>query len=138
VFDSVDKYYNNFPGWAVDNVTVAPASSGQPLAALAIEPSAPRSLAELISVFNVPNPVRDVHTTTFVIRGVEAEKIRVEVYDLAGRLVWRGEGLGNELSWGTQDLTGLPLANGVYLWRVWVKVGEEWVASAIQKLVILR
>jgi hypothetical protein len=62
----------------------------------------------------------------------------VEAYDLAGRLVWQGEGLGNELTWGTQDLTGLPLANGVYLWRVWVKVGEEWVVSAIQKLVILR
>ena len=138
VFDSVDKYYNNFPGWAVDNVTVAPASSGQPLAALAIEAAAPRSLAELISVFNVPNPVRDVHTTTFVVRGVEAEEIRVEVYDLTGRLVWQGEGLGNELSWGTQHLRGLPLANGVYLWRVWVRVGEEWVASAIQKLVILR
>ena len=138
VFDSVDQYYNDFRGWAVDNVTVAPASSGQPLATFAIEPSGPRSLAELISVFNVPNPVRDVHTTTFVVRGVEAEKIRAEVYDLAGRLVWQGEGLGNELSWGTQDLTGLPLANGVYLWRVWVKVGEEWVVSAIQKLVILR
>ena len=138
VFDSVDQYYNDFRGWAVDNVTVAPASSGQPLATFAIEPSGPRSLAELISVFNVPNPVRDVHTTTFVVRGVEAEKIRVEVYDLAGRLVWQGEGLGNELTWGTQDLTGLPLANGVYLWRVWVKVGEEWVVSAIQKLVILR
>jgi hypothetical protein len=67
----------------------------------------------------------------------------MEVYVTGGslrlsRLVWQGEGLGNELTWGTQDLTGLPLANGVYLWRVWVKVGEEWVVSAIQKLVILR
>jgi len=136
VVNSVDKYY--FPRWVVDNVTVTQASSGQLLATLAIKLPAPRSWVELISVCDVPNPVRDVRATTFEIRGIEAEKIRVEVYDLAGRLVWQGEGLGNELCWGTQDLTGLPLANGVHLWRVWVKVGEEGVASAIQKVVIFR
>jgi len=91
-----------------------------------------------ISFFNVPNPVRDVHTTTFVVRGVEAERIRVEVYDLTGKLVWKGEALGNELTWHTEDLTGLPLANGVYLYKVYVKVGEAWIVSDVKKLVILR
>ena len=138
VFDSVDKYYNNFPGWAVDNITVAPAISGQPLSALAVVESAPRSPTELVSVFNVPNPVRDVQTTRFIVRGVEAERIRVEVYDLTGRLVWQNEASGNEIVWHTQDLTGLPLANGVYLYKVFVLYGGEWIASAIQKLVILR
>jgi hypothetical protein len=62
----------------------------------------------------------------------------VEVYDLTGKLVWQGEDSGNELTWHTEDLTGLPLANGVYLCKVLVKVGETWIASDVQKLVILR
>ncbi|MCS7241027.1 MAG: T9SS type A sorting domain-containing protein [Candidatus Bipolaricaulota bacterium] len=90
------------------------------------------------SVFNHPNPVRDVHTTTFVVRGVEADLIRVEVYDLTGRLVYVGEAAGNELVWHTQDLLGRYLANGVYLYKVLVKVGDTWIVSDIQKIVILR
>ena len=86
----------------------------------------------------VPNPVQDVHTTVFTALGVEAEEIKVEVYDLTGRLVWKGEAEGNELPWDTRDLTGLPLANGVYLYLVYVKVEGEWIASNVQKLVILR
>lgn len=141
VFDSVDKWYNGFTGWLVDNIKVekAPAAGAQPLSALALTESLrPRDMASMISVINIPNPVRDVHTTTFLVRGVEAERVRVEVYDLTGRLVWRGEAEGNEVVWHTEDLTGLPLANGVYLYKVYVKVGGEWVVTNIQKLVILR
>ena len=135
VFDSVDKYYNTFRGWLVDNVKVVEDTSTGPASLALSLPSAP---PREISFFNVPNPVRDVHTTTFVVRGVEAERIRVEVYDLAGKLVWKGEALGNELTWHTEDLTGLPLANGVYLYKVYVKVGEAWIVSDVRKLVILR
>ena len=88
--------------------------------------------------FNYPNPITDVHTTTFTVRGVEAEAIRVEIYDLAGRLVWEGEAPGNELAWHTQDLSGRYLANGVYLYVVYVKVGDTWIRSGIQKLAIYR
>jgi hypothetical protein len=73
-----------------------------------------------------------------VVRGVEAETIRVEVYDISGRLVWEGESLGNELPWHTEGIDGLPLANGVYIYRVYVEVNGDWIASGIQKLVILR
>jgi hypothetical protein len=134
VFDSVDKYNNNYVGWLIDYVKVVRTTSGSPLSILSVPEVKPRE----ISFFNVPNPVRDVHTTTFVVRGVEAERIRVEVYDLAGKLVWKGEALGNELTWHTEDLTGLPLANGVYLYKVYVKVGEAWIVSDVKKLVILR
>jgi len=136
VFDSVDKYYNRFRGWLVDNVKVVEDTGTGP-ASVAL--SLPSALArEGFTVFNVPNPVRDVHTTTFVVRGVEAERIRVEVYDLTGKLVWKGEALGNELTWHTEDLTGLPLANGVYLYKVYVEVGEAWIVSDVRKIVILR
>jgi hypothetical protein len=141
-FDSVDKWYNAFTGWLVDNIKVlkAPTDGAQPLSSFAASLQAlrPRDLAELLTVRNVPNPVTDVHTTTFVVRGVEAERIKVEIYDLAGRLVWVGEASGNELEWHTDDLTGVYLANGVYLYKVYVKVGGEWIISQVQKLVILR
>jgi predicted MPP superfamily phosphohydrolase len=93
---------------------------------------------ETITMRAVPNPVQDVHTTVFTALGAEAEEIKVEVYDLTGRLVWKGEAEGNELPWDTRDLTGLPLANGVYLYLVYVKVEGEWIVSDVQKLVILR
>jgi hypothetical protein len=51
--------------------------------------------------------------------------------------VWEGEALGNELLWHTQDLSGLPLANGVYLYRVVVEAwGRQEVVQG--KVVILR
>lgn len=135
VFDSIDRYNNAYVGWLVDEVCVTKATSGSPLPASVLPTAAPR---DAFSVFNYPNPVRDVHTTTFAVRGVDAEAMRVEIYDLAGRLVYKAEAPGNELVWHTQDLTGLPLANGVYLYKVYVKVGGAWIATEIQKLVILR
>ena len=136
VFDSVDRFYNNYVGWLIDNVKVIKASSGSSLPTSSLMPTV--AARGEVTFQNIPNPVRDVHTTTFVVRGVEAERIRVEVYDLTGKLVWKGEGLGNELTWHTEDLTGLPLANGVYLYKVYVKVGEAWIVSDTRKLVILR
>lgn len=140
VFDSVDKWYNSSLGWIVDNIRVdkAPTAGAKPLSALAIAPAVVEPRGVTISFFNFPNPVRDVHTTTFTVRGVEADRIKVEIYDLAGRLVYTNEVPGSELVWHTQDLTGLPLANGVYLYKVYVKVGETWVVSGVQKLTVLR
>jgi len=140
VFDSIDGRYNNYRGWAVDNVVVRPAPTGAPASILPMveDEFDITDIRSALMVANIPNPVRDVHTTTFVVTGMDVDAIRVEVYDLTGRLVYRGEALGNELTWHTEDLTGLPLANGVYLYVVYVKVGEDWIATEPQKLVILR
>ena len=138
-FNSVNRYNNNFPGWAIDNLIVrVPETAPAALEVTDIGDNVDNIVPETITVYNYPNPVKDVHTTTFVVEGVDAELIRVEVYDLTGKLVWKGEGSGNELTWHTEDLTGLPLANGVYLYKVFVKVGETWIASDVRKLVILR
>ena len=94
----------------------------------------PREFSFLV----LPNPIRDVHTATFVVRGTEADLIRVEVYDLSGRLVWQGEAPGSRLVWHTEDLVGNYLANGVYLYVIRVKVGDSWIHSGIQKLAIYR
>jgi hypothetical protein len=137
VFDSVDRFYNNYVGWLIDNVKVTKESAAVAKALPALLIPMAQARGEIVFLC-LPNPVRDVHTATFAVRGVEAERIRVEVYDLAGKLVWKGEALGNELTWHTEDLTGLPLANGVYLYRIYVKVGEGWLFSGMQKVVILR
>mgnify|MGYP003880843077 CR=1 FL=1 len=135
VFDSVDEKHNGYLGWVVDNIWVRKAASGAPLSPAGVVHPPSRGM---ITVRAVPNPIRDVHTTTFTVRGVDVEAIRVEVYDLSGRLVWQGEALGDELLWHTEDLLGRYLANGVYLYRAYVKVGGEWLVSELQKLAILR
>lgn len=138
VFDSVDRHNNGFVGWLVDNILVTAADSGVPLPCLAMGPASLDRDGTGISFFNYPNPVRDVHTTTFAVRGVEAEAIRVEVYDLSGRLVYTAEVAGSELVWHTQDQLGRYLANGVYLYRVHAKVAGTWISSELQKVAIFR
>lgn len=113
--------------------------------AMGIElPPPPPSLPEgagQIRVVPVPNPIRDVKTTTFRVLGVcpcAVQALRVEIYDLAGRLVWEGEIQGSELAWHTEGFDGLPLANGVYLYKAYVKVNGEWIPTGVGKVVVLR
>jgi hypothetical protein len=141
-FDSVDRMFNGFPGWAVDNVSIKNywCVPWFPLSGpLKIHPDAlPRDPTELLSVLNIPNPVRDVDTTTFVVRGIDIEAIRVQVFDLNETLVFEGEAEGSELVWHTVNDLGEYLANGVYFYRALVKVEDTWVTTKFQKLVILR
>jgi len=93
------------------------------------------------NVINEPNPVQDVHTTTFKVVGPAAayvEAMRVKIFDASGRLVYEAEAEGPELEWHTQDLTGAYLANGVYLYRVEVKVAGNWIITEVKKLAIYR
>jgi len=92
-------------------------------------------------VVNYPNPITDVHTTTFRVLGPMAglvEEIQVRIFDLSGRLVWQGSAAGAELEWHTDDLAGQYLANGVYLYQVQVKVAGEWITTGLRKLAIYR
>jgi hypothetical protein len=55
--------------------------------------------------------------------------LRVRVYDLRGRLVWRsdlrvGQPGDNAVTWRGVDLAGEPAAGGVYLYR-WVAGGRD-------------
>jgi hypothetical protein len=94
-----------------------------------------------LKVVAYPNPIRDVHTATFQARGtlaVEVEEIRVQIYDLSGRLVWENAALGSELDWHTDSLSGDYLANGIYLYRVQVRIGGNWINQDIGKIAVLR
>ena len=139
-FDSIDRFYNEYPGWAIDNVEMLNADcvslfNPQALSMSDERMPAPRSQ---ISVTNVPNPITDVHTTIFTVRGVDVEVMKIQIFDLSGALVYEEEVAGNELEWHTDSNYGEYLANGVYLYRALVKVGGEWAETSIQKLVILR
>jgi len=141
VFDSLNRYNNNFPGWAVDNIMILPRellSAGIPLAEEYVEEFEPLDEEEPFFVLTVfPNPVTG-RTVVFGVDGVEAEALQVEVYDLGGRLVYKAETLGGQLTWDTLDFLGQPVANGVYLVLAKVKVDGEWLAADLQKILILR
>ena len=94
-----------------------------------------------LRVVNIPNPLTTELATTFWVQGVclcIVQGLRVEVYDLAGRLVWQGETDIPGLPWFTHDTLGEYLSNGVYLYRAQVKISGEWVTTPQGKLVILR
>ena len=106
-------------------------------------PGSPISLQTDELVFgNSPNPVTDIHTTTFEVKGAAAalvDAIKVQIFDLSGRLVYEsGEIRGKSLDWHTENHYGDILANGVYLYKMYAKIGDEWIESKTRKLVILR
>jgi len=107
------------------------------------QPPAPPALpgptsVDKLQIVNAPNPIRDVHTTTFKVMGGFVEAIRVQIYDLSGQLVFEDENPGNELNWHTENLDGENLANGVYLYQVSVKIAGQWNVTKVQKLAIYR
>jgi hypothetical protein len=107
-------------------------------------PTMPKNLAAAMDasgliVYNEPNPIRDVHTTTFkVMSALPIDAICVEIFNQAGQLVFTDEQLGAELDWHTDNDYGEYLANGVYLYRVSAKVSGQWVVTSVRKLAIYR
>ena len=90
---------------------------------------------------HVPNPITDVHTARFGVKGAAAalvEAIKVQIFDLSGRLVYEDEEAGASLAWHTDSSFDEYLANGVYLYKLYALVNGEWVASKTKKLAILR
>jgi hypothetical protein len=90
---------------------------------------------------NSPNPIRDVHTTTFYVQGRGADlvsAIRVQIFDQGGQLVYEATEEGASLDWHTDNDYGEYLANGVYLYKLYVRVNDAWIVSDVRKLAILR
>ncbi|MCK4355890.1 right-handed parallel beta-helix repeat-containing protein, partial [Candidatus Bipolaricaulota bacterium] len=101
----------------------------------------PLAVPDEVTVVAYPNPIRDVNTATFQVMGTlaaQVEEIRVQIYDLSGRLVWEDATLGSELDWHTDSLSGDYLANGIYLYRVQVRIGGSWINQDIGKIAVLR
>ncbi len=105
-------------------------------------PPAFKPSAATLTFGNSPNPVVDVHTTIFEVKGAAAylvDTIKVQIFDLSGRLVYSsGEIAGTSVDWHTENDYGETLANGVYLYRMYANIGGEWIESKTKKLAILR
>jgi len=137
LFDSVDKWYNDYIGWLVDNLKIESATTGSPIPPMSLR-SDPRDPSESLDLRNVPNPITDVHTTTFMVRSEGVEAMRIEIYDLSGKLVFSKEVPSNELVWHTDNDFGEYLSNGIYIYRAYVLMNGDWVETDFRKLVILR
>jgi hypothetical protein len=140
VFDSVDRWYNSYFGWMIDNISICWAETGGPINPIyaTLGEADRRSTAEELSVRNFPNPVTDVNTTTFSVRGVGVEAIRIQIYDLNETLVFEQETVGSDLVWHTDNDYGEYVANGIYFYRAYAKIGGEWIQTKFEKIVILR
>ncbi len=104
-------------------------------------PPAPAAGAVDLVFTNIPNPITDVHTTTFVVTGPMSalvEVIKVQIFDLSGRLVYEREEVGTNFDWHTINNDGEFLANGAYLYKIYALIDGEWVESETRKLAILR
>ncbi len=92
-----------------------------------------------------PSPARE--TVTFYLyhnRPESTVKVTILVYDMMGRLHWRGEeqgvsGYGNPLTveWNLQNGKGAHLRPGVYIYRAAISTNNSKEATDAKKLIIL-
>ena len=88
-----------------------------------------------------PNPVDDIHTTTFSVKGtLPVDQIRVRIYNFSGNEVFDSGWGPNDLDWHLENSGGGVLANGVYYYRIEVLfVGQdEPVLTGIGKVAVYR
>ena len=83
------------------------------------------SVLDVAEFYAGPSPFENDTTFGFVGTGV-ASVFSVEIYDLAGNMVWAQE-LANatEIVWNGSDFTGAMLANGAYIYVIMATDGTE-------------
>jgi hypothetical protein len=98
---------------------------------------------KLLYVYNYPNPFSEKTFFTFKLTQTPDE-LKIRIYTLAGRLVReivKHEGELNYdfniIEWDGKDEDGSSIANGIYLYKVIIKKGNE-VVTATQKLAVIR
>lgn len=97
-----------------------------------ISPPPPPNAALMQSIeLNAISTAQGVLFEASGISGIEA--LSVEVFNLAGELVYAGSAQGASLNWSAQGV-----ANGVYLYVPQVKIGADWLSLGLNKLLILR
>ncbi len=98
---------------------------------------------KILDTYNYPNPFRDDTHFTFRLTNVP-EELYIKVYTVAGRLIRKLEvdrtNLKtdfNHIPWDGRDEDGDLIANGVYLYRIYAKSGDE-TFKVTQKLAVVR
>ena len=129
--------------FGIDDVAVVLNGAGKGLPILSghepLPPTFSNGEFEVFSVGNYPNPVRDVHTTRFTVKGTGIDEIRITIYDQSGSLVFDSDWQPNGYDWHVESNLGETLANGVYIYVVAVKgVNGELKVINSQKLAVYR
>ena len=98
---------------------------------------------ELQRVYNYPNPFSDGTYFTFILTQVPDE-VKIKIYTIAGRLIKEFRLSQEELTtnfnrifWDGKDEDGDLVGNGVYLYKVIAKKGDQ-IQTTIQKLAVVR
>lgn len=99
--------------------------------------------AELLDVYNYPNPFSTNTHFTFILTQIPDE-VFIRIFSIAGRLIKTIKVPASNLStnfnkvfWDGKDEDGDEIANGVYIYKMSLKKGEK-TKSITQKLAILR
>ncbi len=99
--------------------------------------------AKLLYVYNYPNPTSGETHFTFKLTQIPDE-MKIKIYTIAGRLIKEIKIPAIDLSydfnkiyWDGRDEDGDIIANGVYLYKVILTVGDK-TEDVIQKLAIVR
>jgi len=127
--------------FCIDDIAVARGPGVLSVSGLAGDSPSSESFSEfrVDSVSNIPNPVTDIHTTRFEVKGVGIDEIRVMIYDQNGSLVFDSDWQLNGYNWHVETIAGETLANGVYLYKVMVRgVNGQVIVTEIEKLAVYR
>lgn len=136
--DVVLRFFDSPGGSEPVPAGLQPRGAPPSMAANSAEEETDQPLSAL-RIVSVPNPTGDV--TVFEVRGTctcRIDGLRIEVYDLSGQQVWAGHSASAELPWDTNDTSGEPLPNGIYLAVALVRVDGRWESAPVWKLAIVR
>ena len=103
-------------------------------------PPVPSAEVDHVRTTAYPNPVIEKKEVTFSIQATDVERAKVTIMNSAGIEVYSsGYESGNELTWDLQSSGGRTVSNGVYLYRVMVKLeNQQEMASEVRRLLVLK
>jgi hypothetical protein len=121
---TIQIFYINLRGIAVAQNQSATAASSGPLQ-LVVEKLGLQQISPAEIIFQAQG------------QGIAA--LQAEVFTLAGRKVFEsGSVLGQSIRWKPETIAGIPLANGVYFYRLAIKGQDGSEQSVIRKFVLIR
>jgi len=100
-------------------------------------PASFEAVPDSLTAVGYPSPVTG-DRATFRVSGLPVDGLRVTVFDVSGRVIWQAEGAGSQLSWNLTDEQGVPVANGVYLYKVEARSAGQWLTAGYDTLLISR
>ncbi|MFQ5751470.1 MAG: FlgD immunoglobulin-like domain containing protein, partial [bacterium] len=95
----------------------------------------------IANVMNYPNPFQNETEFTYILTQ-DADQVKIKIYTIAGRLIRELDFLPNRVgfnhfSWNGLDHDQDTLANGVYLYKIIARKGDQQM-EVVEKFVVMR